>query len=66
MSVVVIDDERTFSTVHVDRYIRTSNSALAYLAKFWVDYELHYADPIEVLWLDHDLGEGDRYQTTLN
>ena len=59
--IVVIDDERTF-TQPVDRYARTSDEGLGLLARFFTQwYMAPYggSQPIEELWLDHDLGNGD-------
>lgn len=53
--IVVIDDERTFSG-HVDYYLRNSNDALGFLARNLLEYLSSYGEPIDELWLDHDLG----------
>lgn len=61
MKTVVIDDERTFSDKYAQGeriYLRNSSDALVFLAKHWVEYTMNYGEKI-ILFLDHDLGEGD-------
>jgi hypothetical protein len=57
MTIIVIDDERTFG-FHAD-YYKNSSDALSALSKILVNQKLRYADSIKELWLDHDLGNGD-------
>lgn len=61
MTVIVVDDERTFATGLTESddiiYFRNVDDAILYLAKHIAAYTLHYADKVEQLWLDHDLGE---------
>jgi hypothetical protein len=56
--IVVIDDERTFQG-NVDIYLRSSDEALLWLAKVAVNQYYNYGEPVQELWLDHDLGNGD-------
>lgn len=58
ISVVVIDDERTFEGIG-DLYIRSPQEALGFLALLWIDQYNHYAPDLHQLWLDHDLGGDD-------
>jgi hypothetical protein len=57
--IIIVDDERTFANSDDAVYCRSSNEALALLARVYCDQRLRYADPIQELWLDHDLGDGD-------
>lgn len=68
MNVVIIDDERTFANGGngLDlTHLRTSNEALAFLARVWTAQSLApvgayiHENTISELWLDHDLGDGD-------
>lgn len=75
--IVIIDDERTFSTLlsHDIVHLRSSDEAVAWLGKWWSD---NWSRPlgsetvvIDELWFDHDLGGEDtavpvaRYLNTL-
>jgi len=57
--IVVIDDERTFAGNGSEIYFRNSSDGITFLAKKLIDQKMHYGEPIQELWLDHDLGEGD-------
>lgn len=63
MVTVVIDDERTFDTNIDVIYLRSSDEALAWLAKWWLRNVSRpmgvEEDFIQELWFDHDLGDGD-------
>jgi len=63
MVTVVIDDERTFDTDIDVIYLRSSDEALAWLAKWWLRNISRpmgaEEEGLQELWFDHDLGEGD-------
>lgn len=55
MTIVVIDDERTFKSNEDIIYLRNSKDAVHFLVDVWISgYK-----PVAQLYLDHDLGEND-------
>jgi hypothetical protein len=68
-NIIVLDDERTFDTDSVTKYLRTATEGLAYFAElFTKNSTIPYGvvpDVIHELWLDHDLGEGGGEATTV-
>lgn len=61
MTIIVIDDERTFEfgPDHAPvMHVRNSSDALSILARLHINQQLRYAPALDELWLDHDLGMG--------
>lgn len=60
--IIVIDDERTFNfrpftpTTH---YARTSDEGIMLILKSWLAYMNRMGEAVDILYLDHDLGEDD-------
>ena len=56
-SIVFVDDLRTLRISPPGiKYIRSTDAALLYLLDLWMMQEWGYADEIDELWLDHDMG----------